>query len=252
MPLSGKVALITGAGSGMGRAISELFASRGASVVVADMNPERAKETVDHIAAAGGKAVEVDGNVTLQADVDKMVDTAVEAFGTLDILVNNAGIMDSFHTAESVSDKTWDLVMAVNTKGPMMLMRKALPIFLEKGSGNIVNICSIGGLEGSRAGIAYTASKHALVGMTKNVGFQYATKGIRCNGIAPGAVETNIGDTMRDPDPFGMERALLGSNLNPGIAQPIEIARVAAFLASDESAFVNGEIVVADMGMTAY
>lgn len=250
--LEGKVALVTGAGSGMGRSIAERFAAEGASVVIADLNAERASQVVEEIVAAGGSAVEVDGNVMSQTDVDAMVDAAVERFGTLDILVNNAGIMDSFHTAESVSDDTWDLVMGVNTTGPLRLMRRTLPIFVEKGSGVIINICSIGGLFGSRAGIAYTASKHALVGMTKNVGFQYASQGIRCNGIAPGAVETNIGESMHEPDPFGAERAMIGMGINPGTGQPEEIANLALFLASDESSMINGAIIVADKGWTAY
>lgn len=252
MKLEGKVALVTGAGSGMGRAISSLYAAEGASVVAADMNMESATETVEAILASGGQAVAAIGNVTSQADVDSMVDMAVGTYGTLDILVNNAGMMDSFHTAESITDDLWDLVMAVNATGPMRLIRKSLPIFLEKGSGIIVNMASVGGVNGGRAGVAYTASKHAIVGITRNVGFQYAPKGIRCNAIAPGAVNTNIGTTIQNPNEYGMGRAMVGVNYNPSSAEPEQIATIALFLASDDSSFVNGTTIVADAGWTAY
>jgi NAD(P)-dependent dehydrogenase (short-subunit alcohol dehydrogenase family) len=181
-----------------------------------------------------------------------MIDFSKETYGTLDILVNNAGIMDNFVPAGEVTDELWEKVFAVNVTGPMRAIRKALPIFSEKGSGVIVNIASAGGLLGSRAGAAYTASKHAVVGLTKNVGFQYANLGIRCNAIAPGAVNTNIGTTIYNPSQFGMERAMAGMNLNPRVGEPGEIAKVALFLASDDSSFVNGAVIVADAGWTAY
>ncbi|QDR79192.1 3-beta-hydroxycholanate 3-dehydrogenase (NAD(+)) 2 [Sporomusa termitida] len=142
--------------------------------------------------------------------------------------------------------------MAINATGPMRAIRKALPIFTKQGSGVIVNIASAGGLSGSRAGAAYTAAKHAVIGLTKNVGFQYATLGVRCNAIAPGAVKTNIGNTMSKPHKFGMERAMAGMHLNPRIAEPEEIASVALFLAAEDSGIVNGTVVVADTGWTAY
>ena len=131
-------------------------------------------------------------------------------------------------------------------------IRKVLPIFTEKGAGVIVNIASAGGLLGSRAGAAYTSSKHAIVGLTKNVGFQYAVQGVRCNAIAPGSVESNIGKTLYDTHVFGKERAMAGMNLNPRVGKPEEVAQVALFLASDDSSLVNGTIVTADAGWTAY
>lgn len=252
MKLEGKVAVVTGAASGMGKAIAKLFAKEGAKVVVSDMNGEGAQVTVDEIKAVGGTAVAVTTNVTKEEDIQKMIDTAVSEFGTLDILVNNAGIMDNFMPAHKVTDELWDRVLQVNTYGVMRGTRKALEIFLEKGSGVIVNIASAAGISGSKAGFAYTASKHAVVGMTKNVGFQYAEKGIRCNAIAPGGVNTNIGTTMSEPDEFGMARAMSGSNNNPRTGEPEEIAALALFLASDDASFVNGEVVRADAGWLAY
>ena len=181
-----------------------------------------------------------------------MIDEAIGTYGTLDILVNNAGIMDNFVPAAAITDELWEKVFAVNVTGPMRAIRKALPIFVEKKSGIIINIASAGGLMGSRAGAAYTASKHAVVGLTKNVGFQYAKLGIRCNAIAPGGVNTNIGATINNPNKFGMERAMAGINLNPRVGEPEEIAKIALFLACDDSSLINGAIITADAGWTAY
>ena len=138
------------------------------------------------------------------------------------------------------------------TRGFKLIPALALSIFIKKGSGIIINIASAGGLLGSRAGASYTASKHAVIGLTKNVGFQYAKLGIRCNAIAPGAVNTNIGTTIYDPSKFGMERAMAGINLNPRVGEPEEIARIAIFLACDDSSLINGTIITADAGWTAY
>jgi NAD(P)-dependent dehydrogenase (short-subunit alcohol dehydrogenase family) len=252
MRLQDKVAVVTGAGSGMGRAISILYAREGAKVVVADIDLETATATVAEIASNGGVAMAVLANVAKEEDVQNLIDTAIKAYGTLDVLVNNAGIMDNFVPAAEVTDALWEKVFAINTMGVMRGIRKALPIFLEKGSGVIINIASLGGLYGSRAGAAYTASKHAVVGLTKNVGFQYAKSGIRCNAIAPGAVQTNIGSTIAAPDRFGMERAMAGINLNPRTGGAEEIAKIALFLASDDSSFINGAVITADAGWSAY
>lgn len=252
MKLKNKVAIVTGAASGMGKAIAILYAKEGAKVVLSDINEALVREVAAGIEADGGSAVAAVSNVAKEEDVRKLVETAVDTFGTLDILVNNAGIMDNFVPAAEVTDELWEKVLAVNTTGPMRLIRRALPIFLNKGNGIIINIASIGGLHGSRAGAAYTASKHAVIGLTKNIGFQYAKLGIRCNAIAPGGVNTNIGATMQNPDQFGMERAMSGAVTNPRFGESEEIAGVALFLASDDSSFVNGAVITADGGWTAY
>ncbi len=252
MKLENKVAVVTGAGSGMGQVISILFAKEGAKVIVADVNLTSANAVVDQITQGGGIATAVKADVSQEADVQNMIDTAVKTYGTLDILVNNAGIMDNFVSAGKVTDELWEKVFTVNATGPMRATRKALQIFIEKGSGIIINIASAGGLLGSRAGVSYTASKHAVIGLTKNVGFQYAKLGIRCNAIAPGAVNTNIGKTIYNPDKFGMERAMAGINLNPRVGEPLEIAKIALFLASEDSSLINGAIITADAGWTAY
>ncbi|GKU77801.1 SDR family oxidoreductase [Paenibacillus sp. L3-i20] len=252
MKLSGKVAVVTGAASGMGKAIAQLFAAEGAKIVVSDHNIDNASLVVNEITSAGGVAFAVAANVAKEVDVQHLIDSTVAEYGTLDILINNAGIMDNFVPAGDLTDELWERVFAVNTTGPMRTIRKSLPIFLEKNSGVIVNIASAGGLYGSRAGAAYTAAKHAVVGLTKNVGFQYAPKGIRCNAIAPGGVATNISTSINAPNAFGMERAMVGMQINPRTGSAEEIAKVALFLASDDSSFVNGTVVTADAGWTAY
>lgn len=252
MKLKDKIAVVTGAGSGMGRSIALLYAAEGAKVVAADLNQDTANEVVEEIKKNGGEAKAVVANVAVEADVKAMIDIAVSEYGTLDILVNNAGIMDNFVPAGDVSNELWDRVLAVNTTGPMYAIRHALPIFIEKKGGVIINNASVGGLYGSRSGAAYTASKHAVIGLTKNVGFQYANEGIRCNAIATGGVDTNIGTSINEPNKFGMDRVMSGATNNPRSGHPDEVAKIALFLGSDDSSFVNGIILTADAGWTAY
>jgi len=250
MKLEGKVAVITGAASGIGKEIAKLYAQEGASVVISDLNEKGALEVVEKIENENGKAIAVAANVTKQADVDYMIDQAIKTYGKLDILVNNAGIMDKMTPAAEITDELWDNVFAINTTSMMRSTRKALSVFLEAESGVIINMASAAGLYGSRAGVAYTAAKHAVVGLTKNVGFQYATKGIRCNAIAPGGVNTEIAGG--ESNEFGMDRVMSGATNNPRSGEPIEVAKVALFLASDDSSFINGEIIKADAGWMAY
>ncbi|MFS0782796.1 glucose 1-dehydrogenase [Bacillus sp. 1P06AnD] len=250
--LDNQTAIITGAGAGLGKAITLLYAREGANVVLADMNMEAAEQTAKEIKEFGGNAIAVKTNVTEEADVDNMVQSAIDSFGTVDILVNNAGIVDNMFAAGNVPDEVWDRVLAINTTGVMRSMRKVLPIFEAKKAGVIVNMSSISGVTGGRGGLAYTASKHAVVGMTKNVASQYAKLGIRCNAIGPSSVPTNLTTSIKNPDPFGMERATSGLNIMPRAGTPEEIANVALFLGSSESSFVNGVIIAADAGWSAY
>lgn len=252
MRLKSKVAVITGAASGMGKAIAVLYAKEGAKVVVSDINLDGANQTVKEIKNNGGNAIAIQANVAKEEDIQNLIDTAVRTYGTLDILVNNAGIMDNFEPAGDIQDDKWERIFAINTTSVMRATRKALPIFLEKQKGVIVNVASAGGLQGTRAGAAYIASKHAVVGFTKNTGFMYAQKGIRCNAIAPGGVETNISSSMTEVNQFGMGRIQPGLDINPRVGKPEEIANVALFLASDESSFVNGTVITADAGWTAF
>ncbi|WP_405083010.1 SDR family oxidoreductase [Paenibacillus chitinolyticus] len=251
MRLEGKVAVVTGAASGMGKAITELYAKEGAKVVVSDLNIEGAEAVAAAIQAGGGEAVAVKTNVAELNDIQAMIDTAVNKYGTLDILVNNAGIMDNMAAVGDVDDDRWDLIFDINTKGVMRAIRKSIPIFLEKGKGVIINTASTGGFSGAHAGAAYTASKHAVIGLTKNTAFMYAQKGIRCNAIAPGATMTNIASTITNVNEFGASRTKVTQGVIPRVGQAEEIAQVALFLASDESSFVNGAVIAADGGWTA-
>ncbi|MEG0260301.1 MAG: SDR family oxidoreductase [Lysinibacillus sp.] len=252
MRLAGKVAIITGAASGMGKAIAEGYANEGAKVVVSDLNFEGAQAVAQAIKATGVEAIAVQTNVASTEDLQHLFDETIKAFGKLDILVNNAGIMDGMEPVGEISDERWDNVFAVNITSVMRSMRMATAIFLEQGSGVIVNNISAGGLYGARAGAAYTASKHAVVGLTKNTAFMYATNNIRCNGIAPGAVITNIASTMTNMSEFGASRQSLGMAINPRAGQPEEVAQLAIFLGSDEASFVNGQIITVDGGWTSY
>lgn len=251
MRLKDKVAVVTGAASGMGKSIAELYAKEGAKVIVSDLNIEGAEAVAAGIKASGGEAIAVKTNVAVLDDIHVMIDTAVNEYGTLDILVNNAGIMDNMAAVGDVDDEKWDLIFDINTKGVMRAIRKAIPIFLEKGNGVIINTASTGGFSGAHAGAAYTASKHAVIGITKNTGFMYAQKGIRCNAIAPGATMTNIANTIKNVSEFGASRTKVTQGVIPRAGQPEEIAQVALFLASDESSFVNGTVIAADGGWTA-
>lgn len=252
MRLQDKVAVVTGAGSGMGKAIAALYAQEGAKVVVSDINEETANATVAEITSNGGAAIAVVANVAKEEAIQNLIDTTVETYGTVDILVNNAGMMDSFEAAGDIEDEKWERIFAVNTTSVMRSTRKVLPIFLEKQKGVIINIASIGGTNGARAGAAYTASKHAVIGFTKNTAYMYALQGVRCNAIAPGGVETNIGSSIGDINEFGMGRIGQGMANNPRMGQSEEIATVALFLATEESSFVNGVVIAADAGWTTY
>jgi NAD(P)-dependent dehydrogenase (short-subunit alcohol dehydrogenase family) len=251
MKLENKIAIITGAASGMGRAMAKLFYTEGAALVLADLNEKALKELQ---AELDGKAERVKvcvTDVSNEKDIENLIRTAMEQFGRVDILLNNAGIMDDFIPVDRIQNKHWERVMGVNLNGPFFSMRAVLPIMLKQEKGVILNIASVGGLHGTRAGAAYTASKHALIGLTKNTGFMYANKGIRCNAIAPGGVNTHIADSLI-PDALGYERCISGASQMPRMGEPDEIARLALFLCSDDASFINGSVVTADAGWTAY
>ena len=249
--LDNRVAIVTGASSGMGREIARLFAEEGASIVAIARHKEKLQGAINEITAKGGKAIAVSGDVSKEADIQNAVKAALDTYGRLDIVINNAGLMDKMAPVGDMDDETWNEIIDVNLTGPMRLFRAAVPIFLKQGKGVFVTTASIGGLFGCRAGTAYTASKHGVIGLAKNVGYMYAKKGIRSNIIAPGGVNTDITKGLQ-LHPEGA--ALCGSGLvtNPRIGEPSEIARVALFLASDDSGFINAATIVADAGWSAY
>lgn len=254
MKLIDQVALVTGASSGMGHAIAKLFAAEGATVIAFARRQERLEELAAETEAQGvtGKIVPFTGDVSKQEDTDAVIAFAVKEFGKLDIVVNNAGVMDNMSPAGDVTDEMWDRVIEINLTAVMRITRRALAEFLPREKGVFVNIASVGGLNGSRAGAAYTASKFACVGLTKNVGFMYAKQGIRANAICPGSIETEIATSMGNVNPAGAQIVMGGLNLNPRDGAASEIAAAALFLASDDASFVNGTTLSVDGGWTAY
>ena len=253
MRLQGKVTVITGAGSGMGLAMATLFAAEGASVVAGDWNGERLDAAVASIKESGGTIIGAQGNIADQATAEHLVDLAISTYGHLDVLCNNAGVMDYMQGVAELSDDIWRRVLSINLDGPMFTSRRALQHMLARGSGSIVNVASTAGIHGGAAGAAYTASKHALVGLTRNTAWMYATRGIRCNAICPGATKTNIAETMPPErlDAAGSQRAGQFAALAPAYLEPTDIASLALFLASDESQHINGTIIPADAGWAA-
>jgi len=253
MRVQGKVVVITGAASGMGLAMAKRFTAEGASIVAGDWNAARLEAAVAEIKASGGKIVGAQGNIADQATAEGLVDLAINTFGGLNVLVNNAGVMDYMQGVGELSDDIWRKVLGINLDGPMFTSRKAVAYMLTHGGGSIVNIASTAALHGGAAGAAYTASKHALVGLTKNTAWMYAKRGIRCNAICPGATMTNISETMPRErlDPAGAERAGAFAALAPAYLDPSDIASLALFLASDESRNINGAVIPADAGWAA-
>lgn len=248
--LEGKSAIVTGASSGMGREIAKLFAKEGADVIALARRKDRLEELAGD---SSGKIVAFEGDISHDNDIDNAVKLAIDKFGKLDILVNNAGIMDNMVPAADITDELWDRVMNINATSLMKFTRAALKEMLKVESGVIINVASVGGLKGGMAGSSYVASKHAAIGFTKSVGYEYAHKGIRCNAICPGGVNTEIAEAgMAEVNQFGLERAMTGMGTNPRQGEPQEIATVALFLASDDASFVNGTTVVADAGWAAY
>lgn len=256
MRFEGKSVVVTGASSGMGRQIAYDFAKEGATVVAVARRQERLAELAAQVEADGlpGKILPFVGDVSSRETNDAMIDFAVEQTGKLDVLVNNAGIMDGFEPIGDISDERWEKVFAVNVNGPMYAMRKAVQVMLgQESRGNIVNVASIGGTNGARAGAAYTASKHALVGITENTGYMYAHEGIRCNAICPGGVKTEIaGSMMADAgiNQFGMGRSMAGLDGEIRQAEPEELAAAVLFAASDEASFMTGACVKVDGGVS--
>ncbi|MQF69133.1 SDR family oxidoreductase [SAR202 cluster bacterium AD-804-J14_MRT_500m] len=254
MRLEGKVALITGAASGIGKATAELFAREGAKISVTDVNETSVKAVADAIVAAGGDAVYSVGDVSLSDDAKRIVETTINAFGKVNVLLNNAGINDRIVPSEYSDEEVWDRVMEVNVKGVYLMAWYCVPDMINCGGGSIINMASVMGLVGSeytgKGGFsAYVPSKGAVVQFTKNLALAHAKSNLRVNCICPGYVETNLVQPLIDnPDLFTKirDRHPMGR-----FGRPEEIANAALFLASDESSFVTGSPLIVDGGFTA-
>ncbi|MGE5851473.1 MAG: SDR family NAD(P)-dependent oxidoreductase [Candidatus Methylomirabilota bacterium] len=252
MRLRGKVAFITGAGMGQGREAALLFAKEGARVIVADISPRAGQETVRRIDRRGGKALYVEGDVGVERDVKRMIETGVKKFGALHILYNNAGVLwkDRDRSVTDTTEPNWDRVMAINLKGPFFVTKYGIPYLVKSGGGSIINVGSVSALCGfTVAQDAYTSAKGALISLTKSLAVQFARKNIRCNIIHPGIIETPMqAPYLKDPK----KRKSFEDSIPLGrVAHPREIAYVALFLASDESSYVTGAEIVADGGFYA-
>ena len=249
--LTGKVALITGAGMGMGREASVLFAGEGARVVVADINAGAAAETVDLVKKAGGQAVAVTGDVAVEADVKRMIEEGVGAFGALHVLYNNAGVLwkDKDRGVLETDGVQWDRVMGINLKSVFWVTKHGIPHLRAAGGGSIILVGSVSALAGfTRAQDAYTAAKGALISLNKSLAIQFAKDGIRSNVIHPGIVET----PLQAPYLTDELRAEFKTGIPLGrIGQPRDIAYAALFLASDESGFMTGAEMIVDGGYMA-
>ena len=249
--LDGRVALITGAASGQGRAAARLFADHGARTVVADINDGGAKETVQLIEAEGGDAVAVHADVSVQHDAETMVDGALDVYGRLDVLYNNAAVQMS-GTLEDCTEEEWDLTVATNLTAVFWACRRAIPVMLEGDGGSIINTASVLGLVGSEGYVAYGAAKAGLVALTRQMAVEYGPK-VRANVIAPGSIDTprfqKVAEAMDDPEGFvrGLAEIIPAKRL--GTAE--DVASIALFLASDQSAYVSGAVIPADGGLAA-
>lgn len=251
MRLKDKVALITGAGSGIGHEAALLFAKEGASVVAVDMNEAAGKETVSAIESSGGRATFVRADVSRAADVEAMVAAAKRTYGRLNVLFNNAGIFPANDGSVLETDeKTWDKVLSVNLKGVFLGCKYGIPALLESGGGSIINTASFVALMGSATPqIAYTASKGGVLALTREIAVEFARKGIRVNAICPGPVDTPLLQELF-ADPARRARRLVHIPMGR-LAKPAEIAQAALFLASDESSYVNGAAFTVDGAITA-
>jgi NAD(P)-dependent dehydrogenase (short-subunit alcohol dehydrogenase family) len=251
MRLDGKICLITGAGSGMGRVAAQMFAAEGARVVVAEFSEEAGRETARMVTDAGGQATFVAADVSREEDAQAMVEHAIETYGGLDVLYNNAGIMpEADHSVIDTDVATWDQVMAVNLRGVYLGCRFAIPRMLERGSGSVINISSFVALLGcSVPQDAYTASKGAVLSLTRSLAVQFGGRGVRANAICPGPIETPLlmDWLVKDEE---AKRIRLARNPTGRFGKPEEIVNVAIYLASDESRWTNGAHFVIDGGIT--
>jgi len=251
MRLEGKVAIITGAGSGMGRVAAQLFAAEGARVVVAEFDEAAGNQTVESVLEAGGEATFVRTDVSLEADARAMVEHGVAHFGRVDVLYNNAAVMpEPDHSVIDTDVAIWDKVMAVNVRGVFLGCKYAIPAMLEHGSGSVINISSFVALLGcSVPQDAYTASKGAVLSLTRSLAVQFGGSGVRSNAICPGPVETPMLMEWLVKDEAA-KQLRLARNPTGRFGKPEEIVNVAIYLASDESRWTNGAHFVIDGGIS--
>lgn len=249
MRLEGKVAIVTGSASGLGRAIAVLFAQEGAKVVGADINVVGGEETAALIEEAGGESIFIEGDVTQAAACKHMVEAAVEAYGGVDVLVNNAGV-EIRGGVLTLKEEEWDQMLAVDLKAIYLCSREAIPEMLKAGGGSIVNIASVLSFDVIPERAAYCAAKAGAIHLSKSIALDYGPQGIRCNALAPGAFHTALLEqSMIDSGDYeGTKAVLSGKSVFGRMGEHVELARAALFLASDDSSFVTGSVLNCDGG----
>jgi NAD(P)-dependent dehydrogenase (short-subunit alcohol dehydrogenase family) len=246
---AGKVAFVTGAANGIGRAAALAFAREGAAVVVADVSEQGNRETASMVEQAGGRALAVGCDVSRAEDVKAALDRAVETFGRLDFALNNAGVEQPITAAADLAEEEWDRTVRVNLRGVFLCMRHEIPLMLKQGGGAIVNTSSGAGVKGFAGQAAYCAAKHGVVGLTKAAALDYAKAGIRVNAVCPGIIETPMMDRFSGGTPEGRERVIAQEPVGR-MGKPEEIASAVLWLCSDAAAFMVGHAMVMDGGQT--
>lgn len=253
--LVGKIALVTGGGSGIGQAACKAFAQAGAQVMVVDINGAAAEATAEAVRALGGAAHAVAADVSQSADVQRYVAATLSAFGRIDVFFNNAGIEGQVSPLAEYDEANWDNVIAINLKGTFLGLRHVLPVMIRQQSGSIINSASVAGTVGAPGMAAYSASKHAILGLTRTAAGEVGRQGVRVNAICPGPIQTrmmqSLAEQLNPAEPVAVVRANTARNPLGRYGEPDEVARVVVFLASDDAAYVNGAAWMIDGGRTA-